>query len=78
MGVVDIFSVDGGTITPDTAQTVIWTAPATAGVAWIRVDVTREDSAKADQSSIRGCSHAVAGDVRHHRTPFSVRSPTNR
>ena len=45
------WSVDAGTITPDTAQTVVWTAPATAGVAWIHVDVTREDGTKAGQSA---------------------------
>ena len=43
--------VDGGTITPDTAQTVVWTAPETASVAWIHVDVTREDGTKASQST---------------------------
>ena len=29
---------------------MVWTAPATAGVAWIHVDVTREDGAKAGRS----------------------------
>ena len=43
--------VAGGALTPDTAETVVWTAPATAGVAWIHVDVTREDGAKAGQSA---------------------------
>ena len=43
--------VDGGALTPDTAQTVVWTAPETAGVAWIHVDVTREDGATAGQSA---------------------------
>ena len=37
----------GGTIEPDDAQMVVWTAPETAVVAWIRVDVTRDDGAKA-------------------------------
>ena len=43
--------VAGGALTPDTAQAVVWTAPATAGVAWIHVDVTREDGATAGQST---------------------------
>ena len=43
--------VDGGAITPDTAQTVVWTAPEAAGVAWIHVDVTREDGVTAGQSA---------------------------
>ena len=42
--------VDGGAIEPDDVQMVVWTAPETAGVAWIHVDVTREDGAKAGQS----------------------------
>ena len=42
----------GGSIEPDDAQTVVWTAPETAGVAWIRVDATREeDGATAGQSA---------------------------
>ena len=40
----------GGTIEPDDAQMVVWTAPETAVVAWIRVDATREDGAMAGQS----------------------------
>ena len=40
----------GGTIEPDDAQMVVWTAPETAVVAWIRVDATREDGATAGQS----------------------------
>ena len=43
--------VDSGTIEPDDAHTVVWTAPETAGVAWIHVDVTREDGATAGQSA---------------------------
>ena len=44
--------VDGGTVEPDDAQMVVWTAPETAGVAWIHVDVTREeDDATAGQSA---------------------------
>ena len=43
--------VDGGAIEPDDVQMVVWTAPETAGVAWIHVDVTREDGAKAGQSA---------------------------
>ena len=46
------WSVDSGTIEPDDAQMVVWTAPETAGVAWIRVDATRaEDGATAGQSA---------------------------
>ena len=42
----------GGTIEPDDAQMVVWTAPETAVVAWIRVDATREeDGATAGQSA---------------------------
>ena len=42
----------GGSIEPDDAQMVVWTAPETAGVAWIRVDATREeDGATAGQSA---------------------------
>ena len=42
----------GGSIEPDDAQTVVWTAPEMAGVAWIRVDATREeDGAMAGQSA---------------------------
>ena len=42
----------GGAIEPDDAQMVVWTAPETAGVAWIRVDATRgEDGATAGQSA---------------------------
>ena len=36
---------------PDNEKMVIWTAPKTAGVAWIRVDVTRDDGATAGQSA---------------------------
>ena len=43
--------VDGGAIEPDDVQMVVWTAPETAGVAWIHVDVTREDGATAGQSA---------------------------
>ena len=43
--------VAGGTIEPDDAQMVVWTASATADVAWIHVDVTREDGATAGQSA---------------------------
>ena len=43
--------VDSGAIEPDDVQMVVWTAPETAGVAWIHVDVTREDGAKAGQSA---------------------------
>ena len=43
--------VDSGAIEPDDVQMVVWTAPETAGVAWIHVDVTREDDAKAGQSA---------------------------
>ena len=43
--------VDGGAIEPDDVQMVVWTAPETAGVARIHVDVTREDGAKAGQSA---------------------------
>ena len=41
----------GGTIEPDDAQTVVWTAPETAVVAWIHVDVTHADGATAGQSA---------------------------
>ena len=41
----------GGSLEPDNEQMVIWTAPETAGVAWIRVDVTRDDGATAGQSA---------------------------
>ena len=41
----------GGTIEPTDAQTVVWTAPETAVVAWIHVDVTSEDGATAGQSA---------------------------
>ena len=40
----------GGAIEPDDAQTVLWTAPETAGVAWIHVDVTHEDGETAGDS----------------------------
>ncbi len=43
--------VDGGSVVPDDTQTVLWTAPETAGVAWIHVDVTREDGAEAGRSA---------------------------
>ena len=43
--------VDSGAIEPDDVQMVVWTAPETAGVARIHVDVTREDGAKAGQSA---------------------------
>ena len=43
--------VEGGVIEPDDAQMVVWTAPETAGVAWIHVDVTREDDVTAGQSA---------------------------
>ena len=42
---------NGGSIEPDDEQMVIWTAPATAGTAWIRVDVTHEDGATGGQSA---------------------------
>ena len=45
------WKVDSGAIEPDAVQMVVWTAPETAGVAWIRVDVTREDGATAGQSA---------------------------
>ena len=45
------WSVDGGAIEPDDVQMVVWTAPETAGVAWIHVDVTREDDVTAGQSA---------------------------
>ena len=45
------WSVAGGTIEPTDAQTVVWTAPETASVAWIHVDVTSEDGATAEQSA---------------------------
>ena len=41
----------GGSLEPDNEQMVIWTAPTTAGVAWIRVDATRDDGATAGQSA---------------------------
>ena len=44
------WSVAGGTIEPDDAQMVVWTAPETASVAWIHVDVTREDGGTAGRS----------------------------
>ena len=41
----------GGTIEPDDAQMVVWTAPETAVTVWIRVDATRvEDGATAGDS----------------------------
>ena len=43
--------VDGGAIEPDDVQMVVWTAPETAGVAWIHVDVTREDDVTAGHSA---------------------------
>ena len=42
--------VVGGSVVPNDAQTVLWTAPQAAGVAWIHVDVTREDGVTAGQS----------------------------
>ena len=42
--------IDGGTIEPDDAQMVVWTAPETTCVAWIHVDVTREDDVTAGDS----------------------------
>ena len=39
------WDVRGGTIEPDDAQTVVCTAPETAVVAWIHVDVTHADGA---------------------------------
>ena len=45
------WDVRGGTIEPDDAQTVVWTAPETAVVAWIHVDVTHADGATAGQSA---------------------------
>ena len=45
------WDVRGGTIEPDDAQTVVWTAPETAIVAWIHVDVTHADGATAGQSA---------------------------
>ena len=47
----DDVQVDGGAIEPDDVQMVVWTAPETAGVAWIHVDVTREDGVTAGQSA---------------------------
>ena len=43
--------VVGGSVVPDDTQTVLWTAPQTAVVAWIHVDVTREDGATAGASA---------------------------
>ena len=43
--------VDSGAIEPDDVQMVVWTAPETAGVAWIHVDVTREDDVTAGHSA---------------------------
>ena len=43
--------VDGGAIEPDDVQMVVWTSPETAGVAWIHVDVTREDDVTAGHSA---------------------------
>ena len=43
--------VDDGAIEPDDVQMVVWTAPETAGVAWIHVDVTREDDVTAGHSA---------------------------
>ena len=51
------WEVRGGTIEPDTAQTVVWTAPETAGEltisreAWIRVEVTRDAAVTAWHSA---------------------------
>ena len=45
------WSVAGGTIEPDDAPMVVWTAPETASVAWIHVDVTREDGVTAGRSN---------------------------
>ena len=51
------WEVRGGTIEPDNAQTVVWTAPETAGEltisreAWIRVEVTRDDEVTAWHSA---------------------------
>ena len=42
---------NGGSIEPDDEKMVIWTAPATAGTAWIHVDVTHEDGATGGQSA---------------------------
>ena len=43
---------EGGSVEPTDTQTVVWTAPAGVNVAWIRVDVTREeDGATAGQSA---------------------------
>ena len=43
---------EGGSVEPTDTQTVVWTAPAGVTVAWIRVDVTREeDGATAGQSA---------------------------
>ena len=50
-GLVYAWRVAGGTIEPDDAQLVVWTAPEAAVVAWIRVDVTNEDGATAGQSA---------------------------
>ena len=41
----------GGSLEPDNEKMVIWTAPETAGVAWIHVDVTREDDVTAGHSA---------------------------
>ena len=42
---------EGGSVEPSDTQTVVWTAPSGVTVAWIRVDVTREeDGATAGQS----------------------------
>ena len=43
---------EGGSVEPTDTQTVVWTAPSGVTVAWIRVDVTREeDGATAGQSA---------------------------
>ena len=43
---------EGGSVEPTDTQTVVWTAPAGVTVAWIRVEVTREeDGATAGQSA---------------------------
>ena len=50
-GLVYAWRVNGGTLEPTDAQTVVWTAPEAAGVSWIHVDVTRADGATAGQSA---------------------------
>ena len=42
---------EGGSVEPTDTQAVVWTAPSGVRVAWIRVDITREDGATAGQSA---------------------------